>query len=77
LSDQETQDDRLSFQLSVDLSERLNDRIRRLSLLDDVEPEKKGADAKESDNGEVGRRKSHIQIRGHYVIRKKADDSGL
>jgi len=44
LSDQETQDDRLSFQLSVDLSERLNDRIRRLSLLDDVEPEKKGAD---------------------------------
>jgi len=74
LSDQETQDDRLSFQLSVDLSERLNDRIRRLSLLDDVEPEKKGADAKESDNGEVGRRKSHIQIRGHYVIRKKADD---
>ncbi|HKA23033.1 MAG TPA: hypothetical protein VKN18_32490 [Blastocatellia bacterium] len=67
-------EDRISVQLSHDLAERLNERIKRLSLLDE---ETKPAQAKSSDedSGTGSRRKSHIHIRGFYLIRTKPDGS--
>jgi hypothetical protein len=70
-------EDRLSFQLSHDLAGRLNDRIKRLSLLDE-QPEIKAEQAKDEGHTqpklEPTKRKSHIHIRGYYVIRQKPDD---
>ena len=66
---------RLSFQLSHDLAERLNERIKRLSLLDEGEIKTKPGkdDAEAQPRAEAAKHKSHVHIRGYYVIRQKPD----
>src|SRR3954471_12922049 len=67
-------EDRLSVQLSHDLTERLNERIKRLYLLDEKElkAEPAAKDDKQAGQPDV-KRKSHVHVRGYYVIRKKPD----
>jgi hypothetical protein len=69
------QEDRLSVQMSHDLSERLNERIKRLALLDegDSKNEPSKTDADTTPKPEIVKHKSHIHIRGYYVIRQKPD----
>lgn len=63
------QEERLSVQMSHDLAQRLNERIKRLSLLE----EELSKDDGKSEYEPGTKRKSHIHIRGYYVIRQKAD----
>jgi hypothetical protein len=61
----DSKEEALSVQLSHDLAQRLNERIKRLSLLDDDQTKKESdADTK---------RKSHIHIRGFYLIRRNPE----
>jgi hypothetical protein len=66
-------EDRLSFQMSHDLAERLNERIKRLALLDEDIKANHDADKQKDLPPGKGKRKSHIHIRGYYMIRQKPD----
>ncbi len=66
-------DEKLKNLLHHDLTERLNSRIRRLSLLDATTL---GTSGKGKDSESAGKDllTSHIHIQGHYTIRKEKDD---
>ena len=63
---EDSKEERLSVQLSHDLAQRLNDRIKRLSLLDEEE------EKKQAPNPDAKRR-SHIHIKGFYLIRRNPE----
>jgi len=60
-------DDKLTIQLPHDLTHRLTERIKRLSLLDDGNVQ---ASAEAQAKLPEAKRKSHIHIKGNYLIRQ-------
>ncbi|HKQ79951.1 MAG TPA: FHIPEP family type III secretion protein [Blastocatellia bacterium] len=72
--DEGGKEERLSVHLSHDLARRLNERIKRLSLLDD---EYVKASAEAQSKLSESKRRSHIHIKGHYIIRQNPDGEWL
>lgn len=70
-NDENGKDVRLSKHLAHDLAQRLNERIKRLSL---IAEEHLGASIEAQAKLDESKQRSHIQIGGHYVFRLNPDN---